>query len=49
MNILEKDIEDLIWSGLQFNQGVLENTGFPILRDATYRRQVRLGNYGIAD
>lgn len=49
MNILEKEIEDLIWEGIRRDPDLMNEKGLPVHKDFTYARQVSLGSYGIAD
>jgi len=49
MNILEKNIEDLIWEALQTDTFALINSGFPLRDGFRYFRQPNFGSYGIAD
>jgi hypothetical protein len=49
MNILEKEIEDLIWQGIVEDRPLLRKKGIWIWESATYHRQVDFGSYGIAD
>ena len=48
MEILEKDIEDVVWYLANNNREKLYEIGFPELHRHTLR-QVRLGEYGVAD
>ena len=48
MEILEKDIEDVVWYLANNNREKLYEIGFPELYSHTLR-QVRLGEYGVAD
>jgi hypothetical protein len=49
MNVLEKEIEDMIWQGLKENRRLLQKKGLWVWDNATYHRQVDLGSYGICD
>ena len=52
MRFLESDLEDIIWSNLQDEEGVenLIDRGLePIYYTRNIYRQLRIGNYGIAD
>jgi hypothetical protein len=49
MNVLEKEIEDLIWDSLHDDPKVLKSRGFEFNEKHTFYRQVHLGDYGIAD
>lgn len=49
MNVLEKEIEDMIWHGLQENRPLLRKKGLWVWENTIYLRQVDLGSYGIAD
>lgn len=49
MNVLEKEIEDMIWQGLKENRPLLREKGLWVWETATYHRQVDLGAYGICD
>jgi hypothetical protein len=47
MNVLEKEIEDMIWEGYRENPELIRAKGLPIQGAAI--RQLYLGSYGIAD
>lgn len=49
MNILEKEIEDLIWHGITNELGILNQKGLNINKEYRYLRQVDLGSYGRPD
>lgn len=50
MNILEHEIEDVIWNEIEReNYDGLKERGLPISDKYTYFRQFNLGSYGIAD
>lgn len=50
MNILENEIEDVIWEAIDLSDHAeLQKRGLPILRQFTYYRQVELSGYGRAD
>lgn len=50
MNILEHEIEDVIWDALgNESYDELQERGLPMGRKFTYARQFNLGSYGIAD
>lgn len=49
MNILEKEIEDLIWHGINHDKSSLTRKGLFVSSDMIYRRQFDLGSYGISD
>lgn len=50
MNILEQEIEDVIWEAIEHCQhDELRERGLPIYDQFTYYRQLHLGNYGRAD
>jgi hypothetical protein len=49
MNVLEKEIEDMIWQGLVDNRPLLRKKGLWVWDSAIYRRQVDFGCYGICD
>lgn len=49
MNILEKDIEDLVWGAMSENPEILQKIGFPLPNGYKYFRQPNFGHYGIAD
>lgn len=50
MNILEKEIEQLIWSAIQEEKfDLLWEKGLPLESQAKYYRQLNLGSYGILD
>jgi hypothetical protein len=50
MNILEQEIEDVIWNAIQeYDHDELFRRGLPIRQNFTYVRQLSLGNYGRAD
>jgi hypothetical protein len=47
MNILEKDLEDIIWEAYEENPDILKHRGLYLY--GTAFRQLNLGSYGIAD
>lgn len=49
MNILEKEIEDMIWQGLEEDRRLLVKKGLVVWSNASYHRQVDFGSYGICD
>lgn len=49
MNILEKEIEDLIYEGICFQPALMRQKGLPVYHNTTYLRQFNLGSYGVAD
>lgn len=49
MNVLEKEIEDMICQGLVENRPLLRSKGLWVWDDAVYQRQVDMGSYGICD
>lgn len=49
MNVLEKEIEDMICQGLAGDRPLLRKKGLWIWEDAAYQRQVDFGSYGICD
>lgn len=49
MNILEKEIEDIVFESLRNNKKELLERGFHFDGSLKYDRQVYLGEYGIAD
>lgn len=52
MKFLEKDLEDIIWDGLQTNhkRQLLIDRGLGFVESiSTSKRQLRIGNYGITD
>jgi hypothetical protein len=50
MNILEQEIEDVIYKAIQdYDFELLQTRGLPIYPTYTYRRQFQLGKYGRAD
>lgn len=49
MNILESEIEDIVWNAFTKEAAVLEERGFPYSENYTYVRQFDLGGYGRAD
>jgi hypothetical protein len=49
MNILEKEIEELLFHGIENVPELLDQKGFKIVEGAKYYRQLNLGSYGISD
>lgn len=50
MDVLEKEIEDIIWDCLEvYNTKVLEDRGLFVNQFASFFRQIELGSYGRAD
>ncbi len=49
MNILEKEIEDIIWNAIHSEPQILSDRGLYIPPNHTWFRQLDLGSYGIAD
>jgi hypothetical protein len=49
MNILEKDIEDLLWYGITTDRNSLREKGFYVPQHYHYCRQLDIGNYGRID
>jgi hypothetical protein len=49
MNVLEKEIEEMIWQGLNEDRKLLIRKGLVVWEDASYYRQLDLGSYGISD
>lgn len=49
MNILEKEIEDLVFDALIKRPELLKSRGLGLWDNMKYRRQVNLGEYGRAD
>lgn len=49
MNILEKEIEDVVFDTIVNNPKALKNRGLRINTGLYYERQMQLGEYGIAD
>lgn len=49
MNVLEKEIEDMIWQGINENRPLLRKKGLWVWDKTTYHRQVDFGAYGICD
>jgi len=50
MNVLEKDLEDLIWELIERGDiGMLQRRGLFLDSYAQYFRQLNFGSYGIAD
>jgi hypothetical protein len=50
MNILEQEIEDLVWDAIEsYDHEILAERGLPINIEFTYKRQFDLGSYGRAD
>lgn len=50
MNILEHEIEDLVWNAIDsFEHDLLQKRGLPVSMDFNYVRQYDLGKYGRAD
>lgn len=50
MNILEQEIEQLVWDALEnYDHDLLAERGLPVESDFTYKRQLDLGSYGRAD
>jgi hypothetical protein len=49
MNVLEKEIEDMIWQGLIEDRPLLRKKGLWVWDKASYYRQVDFGSYGICD
>lgn len=49
MNVLEKEIEDMIWQGINENRPLLRKKGLWVWDKTTYHRQIDFGSYGICD
>lgn len=49
MNILENEIEDLVWHALTTNPKLLQERGLYLYDQYTYVRQLHIGEYGRAD
>lgn len=49
MNVLEKEIEDLIWHGITHDRVLLHEKGLYIHGYSHYLRQFDIGNYGRVD
>jgi hypothetical protein len=49
MNVLEKEVEDMLWQGIIEDRELVRRKGLVVWDNATYYRQFDLGSYGICD